>query len=232
MPDDRTLTAVVFDKIREDILEGRLAPGARLRLNPLAQQHGVSPTVVREVLTRLSEQGLVLSRPLVGFCVISLSQDDLEDLAQTRVEIEGLAVRRSVQKGDLSWESRVVAAHHVLARTPVRTGHQGAIVDKDWEVAHAEFHRALMTGSGRPRLAGIAVSLWDASGLYRRWSQSFDPERALPEEHAAILEAALARDADLTESLLAAHISRTMNALRNGLKTTTDEPDSDADEAM
>ncbi len=89
-----------------------------------------------------------------------------------------------------------------------------------------------MTGSGRPRLAGIAVSLWDASGLYRRWSQSFDPERALPAEHAAILEAALARDADLTESLLAAHISRTMNALRNGLKTTTDEPDSDADEAM
>lgn len=231
MPDDRTLTAVVFDKIREDILEGRLAPGTRLRLNPLAQQHGVSPTVVREVLTRLSEQGLVLSRPLVGFCVVSLSHEDLEDLAETRVEIEGLAVRRSVEKGDLSWESRLVAAHHVLARTPVKTS-EGAIFDREWEAAHADFHRALMTGSGRPRLAAIAISLWDASGLYRRWSQSFDPGRALPEEHAAILRAALSRDADLAESLLAAHISRTMDALRKGLRTTTDEPDSDADEAM
>jgi DNA-binding GntR family transcriptional regulator len=231
MPDDRTLTAVVFDKIREDILEGRLAPGTRLRLNALAQQHGVSPTVVREVLTRLSEQGLVLSRPLIGFCVVSLSHEDLEDLAETRVEIEGLAVRRSVEKGDLSWESRLVAAHHVLARTPVKTSH-GAIFDREWEVAHAEFHRALMTGSGRPRLAAIAVSLWDASGLYRRWSQSFDPERALPQEHAAILQAALSRDAALTESLLAAHISRTMDALRKGLMMTADEPDSDADEAI
>jgi DNA-binding GntR family transcriptional regulator len=84
---------MVTAQLREDILGGVLQQGERLRLVDLGARFGVSQSVVREALTRLTAQGLVRSEPQVGFQVMPISEADLGDLTAVRIEIESLTIR-------------------------------------------------------------------------------------------------------------------------------------------
>src|SRR5437764_786576 len=98
----KTRTDEVLDRLRADILDGRFAPGERLKFAPLCQTYDASVGLLREVLSRLAEQGLVLANPQVGFQVTPISVDDLLDLTRTRMDIEGLALRRGIERGDMA----------------------------------------------------------------------------------------------------------------------------------
>ena len=208
-----TRTSSVYETLRADLLAGRVEPGTKLRLAALGSRFEVSLSVVREALTRLSEQGLVVANPNRGFSVVELSPSDLTDLTRTRVDIETLAVRRSVELGSLEWETALVAAHHHLAGTSI-TDSAGE-VNETWIATHRRFHRALLAGCGSPRLEAIATSLRDSAELYRIWSRSIahDDDRDIACEHRRLTQLALARDADGTADALAAHIQRTTDAL-------------------
>src|SRR6476619_8661221 len=117
-----TRTAQVYEALRTDILNTRIEPGSKLKIANLGTRFGVSLSVVREALTRLGEQGLVVANPQRGFSVIELSINDLDDLTSTRIQIESMAVRDAVAHGGLAWEGQVVAAHHRLERTEVYVG--------------------------------------------------------------------------------------------------------------
>lgn len=208
-----TRTGSVYEVLRADLLAGRVEPGSKLRLAALGVRFGVSLSVVREALTRLSEQGLVVANPKRGFSVVELSRDDLTDLTRTRIDIETVAVRRSVEHGDLAWETALVGAHHHLAGTPFTTPDHD--VNEAWIAAHRGFHRALLAGCGSPRLEAIAAALRDGSELYRVWSHSLgrDADRDIAGEHRRLTDLAIARDVDGTAHELAAHIQRTTDAL-------------------
>jgi DNA-binding GntR family transcriptional regulator len=205
----RTLTEELHDRLRADILAGRLRPGERLKLAELQQRYGASMGVVREALIRLAEQGLVRSEPQVGFAVTPLSRDALMELTEARIAIEGLVLARAVVHGDTRWEAGVVAAHHVLARTPLRPE------SDEWSRAHLAFHRALLDGCPNRRLREIADALRVSAELYRTWSQTIggEPDRDVAGEHEALLAAVLDRDADLATTRLAAHLRRTTDNL-------------------
>ena len=113
-----TLEEQVYQKVRAEILTGKLRPGQRLRLASLKADHGVSLSVVREALTRLAEQKLLRLQPQLGFEVASLSVPDLLDLTAARVAIEGLAVRQAIERGDVAWEAKLVAAHQHAGEHP------------------------------------------------------------------------------------------------------------------
>src|SRR5471032_953685 len=106
----------VHDNIRADILSGALLPGTPLRLAALAKRYDVSMSVVREALTRLSEHNLAVLAPNQGFRVVEISRPDLLELTELRANLEGLALTRSIDRGDVQWEARVISAHHVLER--------------------------------------------------------------------------------------------------------------------
>jgi DNA-binding GntR family transcriptional regulator len=212
--DKATRGGVVYARIREDIFEGVFAPGQKLRLVELSQRFAVSQSVVREALTRLSEQGLVHAAPQQGFRVVTVSLTDLNDLTEARIEIETLVLRRSIAHGDLRWEAAVVAAHHQLAGTEgVR---QDGTANSDWFAVHEQFHQTLLEGCGNARLLAMARSLRDAATLYRRWSRPVgqDVHRDVDGEHRQLIDAVLRRDADEAADLLARHIDRTSEALR------------------
>ncbi|GAB2735137.1 GntR family transcriptional regulator [Kitasatospora kifunensis] len=222
-------TQEVFDGIRSDLLNGELAPGQRLKLVALAERFGVSMSVVREALTRLAEQGLVVANPQRGFAVMPLSVDDLSDLTQTRVQLESLALRQAIALGGLEWESSVVAAHHTLERTAI-DGVDGRL-NEDWPAAHRAFHQALLSGAQSPRLEGVVNSLRDNAELYRRWYWSLteDQVRDLATEHRRLRDLALARDADAAVTALAEHIGRAPRKLvayarEHGLEDPTRGP--------
>ena len=113
-----SLSVAVHDKMRTEILAGRFDPGSRLSPRELATEFDVSLSVVREALSRLAEQGLVVATPQLGFSVVSLDTEDLRDLTKVRVLIEGEALREAVEHTDVEYETSVVAAHHRLTRTP------------------------------------------------------------------------------------------------------------------
>src|SRR5918997_6590256 len=104
-----------YEKVRTDIIFGRLEPGTRLRLDRLAQTYGASVSTLREILSRLSSEGLVLAEGQRGFSVTSVSPSGFEDVAAMRLLLESYAIPLSFAAGDLEWQSRVVAAYHKLA---------------------------------------------------------------------------------------------------------------------
>ncbi|WP_265447046.1 GntR family transcriptional regulator [Flexivirga meconopsidis] len=219
----RANTEAVYAQVRADVLGGVHRPGERLKFSALCERYGASVSVVREALSRLAEQGLVVSEPRIGFAVRAMTVDDLRDLTMTRIELETLALRKAIERGDVDWESQIVAAHHRLERTAMFTDDDAPPrVSDDWEVAHAAFHGSLLSGCDSPWLLGIATTLRDAAEFYRRWSQIVEPDRDACGEHRAILEAALARDADLATERLREHYQRTADIVERGLTEQDD----------
>jgi DNA-binding GntR family transcriptional regulator len=203
----------VYAELRSDILNGRLGPGERLPFAQLGERYQASTGVLREVLPRLVEQGLVVSERQFGFCVIPVSEEDLCHLTEVRITIESQALQQSVEQGDLAWQSRLVAVHHILAATPT-TDPTGAI-NEEWLEVHAQFHSTLNEGCPNGRLRGLADSLRAVAEVYRCWSctSAEGDGRDIVGEHRRILDAALAHDADGAVAELTAHIRRTTDAL-------------------
>jgi DNA-binding GntR family transcriptional regulator len=206
----------VADTIRLDILLGRVEPGSRLAFAELSAKYGISTGVLREALIRLVDRGIVRSQVNIGFTVMSLSPDNLRDLTNIRALTEPKFARQSVAQGSVEWESELVAAHHLLARTPyVRASDESRAAD--WMTAHANFHLKLVAGANSARMVGIVGRLRDEAELYRRWYGGNLDERLraarLAEEHRAILDAATDRDADRVDRLTRQHIERSAEDL-------------------
>jgi DNA-binding GntR family transcriptional regulator len=119
-----------------------------------------------------------------------------------------------VENGDGAWEGAVVAAHHVLSlrdRSVVATG----TYDDEWHRAHEGFHAALLAACPSSRLTDMATALRAEGELYRQWAERSPRtyERDVPAEHRALLDAALARHAQLAARLMREHISLTARIL-------------------
>ena len=222
-PRARTLQERIHRQIRDDILTGRILPGTRLKASELRKQYSVSLSVVREALTRLVEQRLVEGRPQQSFAVISVSVDRLRDLTMLRIHVEMLALRRAIERGDIAWEGRVLAAEHQLSRTPSRDPPGSDQMSTAWTAAHAHFHATLIDACDSPQLIDLCRSLFDASELYRRWSLRV--KRALTNEHGAIVQAVLARDADRATALLRGHFQRTADLCIESLDQSAGRPE-------
>jgi DNA-binding GntR family transcriptional regulator len=194
--------------LRSELLNGVLHPSQKLKMVELTERFGVSQSVVREALTRLTEQGLLVSTPQRGFRVRDLSIEDIAELTESRVQIESLALRLAIERGDLQWETGILAAHHRLDRTPVIR--DDGTVSEDWTLQHRDFHQALLTGCGNRRLESVATALRDSAELYRRWYWVLtdDHQRDLAREHRQLRELTLARDADGAIEVLTEHIDR------------------------
>ena len=202
-----------YQQLLEEILGGDHPPGAPLRPQSIADRLGVSLAVVREALTRLSGDGLAERHTNRGFTVPAASDERWQALAHARSLLEPVMLRDAVERGDLEWESRVVAAHHRLAATPIGT-ETGGHVREQWSVAHGRFHRALIEGCANSVMLDVFDRLWRASELARRWSVNVSTDRDIAGEHEQLVRAACDRDADRAQHLLREHILRTVRRLQ------------------
>ncbi|MFM2056938.1 MAG: hypothetical protein RLY71_1323, partial [Pseudomonadota bacterium] len=103
----RSLTSMAFERLRHDILQGHLAPTERLRIQALSERYQIGATAIREALSRLVTDGLVESEDQRGFTVAPVSREELLDLTQTRIQVEQMALRMAVARGDVEWETQV-----------------------------------------------------------------------------------------------------------------------------
>ena len=216
-----TLATNLYDQLRADLLSGRLEPGRKLQIEFVAERYGAGQTPVREALNRLVSDGLVERREQRGFAVVGVSTDDLAELTKTRCWLEGIALRESIAAQSSSWEETLVLAHHRLTRVPRSLTEDHYEENPEWEQMHRAFHRALIGGCGSRWLIGFCEQLADQLYRYRqhRYRQltvrRLFPNRQDREEHKAILDAAIAGDADHAVALLTTHYRKTADIILN-----------------
>jgi len=208
----KSLTSLAFDRVRTDILTGRLRPDERLKIQALSERYGIGATAIREALSRLVSDGLVESEDQRGFMVASISREDLVDLTNTRIDVDCLAFRRSIERGDVEWETGVASSLYRLSRTPHPSDADSHVV---WATAHRKFHESLVAGCGSRWLLRLSATLYDKSERYRNLAEPrTSPDvRDVDSEHRVLAEAALARKADQACELLAKHFKRTTDII-------------------
>jgi GntR family transcriptional regulator, carbon starvation induced regulator len=205
----KTVAADVTHRLREEIIACRLRPGEPLKFERLRASFGASFTTLREALTALVADGLVVTEEQRGFHVAPATLDDLFDITNARVLVEVEALRQSIAKGDDDWEIGIMTALHRLNRIEERLTASPSN-DPAWRGAHGDFHRALVCACGSPTLLSIRSSLFGRSERFRSLSAAYRPfERNKAGEHRALMLAAAGRDSDLAATLIETHIRNT-----------------------
>ncbi|MBV9078198.1 MAG: GntR family transcriptional regulator [Methylobacteriaceae bacterium] len=200
-----TVGSAIYGRLRSDILFGHLAPGQRLRLDEASRRYGASVGTMRESLSRLASEGLVVAEGQRGFEVAPASPAEFREVAELRLLLEGHALGLSFATGDLEWEGRVVAAHHKLAVLESRM-----LSGQDDDLASLRqydraFHRALISACGSRVLAETYASVHDRYFRYLTLAVTFRGEVSV-REHAELLDCALTRDAPRAADILKRHI--------------------------
>jgi DNA-binding GntR family transcriptional regulator len=203
-----TLTEALHDRIRQDIILGALQPSSKLKLEKLSKSYGVSVNTLRESLSRLAADGLVVVEGQKGFAVLPVSTEDLREITEMRQMLECHALRQSIANADLDWEARLVGAYHKLSKVEALVEAEPDAYGDAWERYNLEFHDALIANCRSRWLKLFHRAMYDHSQRYRMLSLKTKPfpRSQSAKEHLQILEAALARDVDAAERLLAAHI--------------------------
>jgi DNA-binding GntR family transcriptional regulator len=191
--------------IRADILRGILAPGQKLKLDRLRESYGAGVSTLRETLSRLIAERLVIAEGQRGFEVAPFSAADLRELAQLRLLLEGYALELAFRAGDVEWEARVVAAHHKLSQMEerLRDG-EGAAMER-WRRFDSEFHQTLISACGSRTLMTTHAVVFDRYLRYQYLALGFRGEIAV-REHRALRDCAIQRDAAGARQILSAHI--------------------------
>jgi DNA-binding GntR family transcriptional regulator len=210
-----TLVERAVQGLRDEILDGTLAPGDRVHLTDAAARLGMSMVPVREALRSLAAEGLVCAVPQRGYRVSELSLGDLDDTYRLRLVLDPMAAELAVPNMT-ERELRVVrTAFDGLVAAYAACDHAG----------HARFHRAfhfaVYEPCASPWLLRFLNQLWENSIRYQRLShrrRGSLQDRA--EEHRRILDAVEAGDAAGAAQRVREHLELT----RRSAATFAEEP--------
>lgn len=216
-----TLGSSVYEAIKLDIIEGHLRPGEKLQFDALRAHYDIGISPIREALSRLQAEGWVAREEQRGYRVAEVSRDELLELVQTRVQVEGLAVAEALARQDTASEEALVLAFHRLSKQHryLPDGRR----NPEWERRHREFHMALIAGCKLKWIIQFCDQLFNVAERYRLLSAIYKPERSELGEHRAMLDAYVAGDSGKVKALLAAHYQVTVdNILRSGFDDKID----------
>lgn len=221
MPEARRLEArltdVVYDRLRNSIFAGSIAPGQRLSVPALAAELEVSRSPVREAVRRLTEEGLAREEPRRGAVVARIDTDELVRLYEVREVLEGLAARLAVEHSGRLLVDRLAA---VLA------DHERAVDAAD-VAAHFEadmrFHRLIREAGRNPEAARLLDQLQARVRLAMLTTSVTGGPRHALEDHRRIYEAIARGDPRLAEHAAREHVVRLREALRQ--RMSDKEPD-------
>ncbi len=203
-----TLTTLVAERLRSDILSGELGPGEHLRQNEVASTYGVSSTPVREAFAVLERDGLVTVQPHRGVTIVEPTIEDIQEIYEMRKRLECLAIELACENEDADLEPARKAMHAMEA------------LEADDPIGfelNLTFHEELYALANRPRLAKTIADLRDASRIYMTLLAHLvsiadavgDPD----EEHRRIFGALERRDAAAASLAMAEHLESTKQSI-------------------
>lgn len=215
----RQIREWVADRLRADILEGRLVSGEWLRQEKLARELGVSQTPVREALKQLAAEGAVEHVPYRGVRVVQFTPEDVEDLYAGRTFEEGRAARFAAERISRKELDELRALHKSML---------ACVTPRDlaeYRELNRRFHLAIIRASQRAYLLRSLSQLWAAFptmlwGSIPSVASASAPGRDDPdaEEHEEILAALTGHDADRAERAVRRHIESAGHALAAAMR--------------
>ncbi len=218
-----TLQESALRQLRADIIACRLMPNERLRVEALRERYGMGISPLREALMRLEAEGLVELEQNKGFRVAEVSHENLRDLMRTRIEIESIALRWSLEKGGVEWEANLLSAFHRLSRQTKIDPDNPDALNAAWRREHAEFHAALVAACASQTMMSIRSRLFEQDERYVALSiMANAPPRDDVAEHKQLMRAALNREIDRTLDLNRLHITRTFDKVAASLAAGRD----------
>ncbi|MDA0261579.1 MAG: FCD domain-containing protein [Proteobacteria bacterium] len=201
-----TVNESVYLALKADIVDCRLLPNERLRFEELKQRYRAAFSSLREALSRLISEGLVVMEQHRGARVADMKDKDFLDLLHIRRIIEAEALRNAIANGGDEWEAGLVAAFHMYERAlgQSRRGQDPA----DRIRRHNAFHDALISGCTSERTLSLRAMLYVQAERYLMLSfrSPPPPPEAVLQEHESIMRAALARKVDLSVALIQQHL--------------------------
>jgi len=200
-----TLATSLVERLRQEVLSGELLPGQRIRLEELRDRYGVSLSPLREAVSRLGSEGLLLIEDQRGVRVAPVSAENLAEVVELRADLEPKALRDSILHADEEGEVRITGTLMQLSRQEKTDNGQQRV--ERWERLHRQLHMSLISACRMPLLLQFCSMLNDRGDRYRRLflaNRTVDQRVAL--EHHQLVEACLERDADKACGLLRAHI--------------------------
>jgi DNA-binding GntR family transcriptional regulator len=220
-----TLATSVYERLRADLLSGRLEPNSKLRVEWVAANYGAGTSPVREALNRVAAEGLLIRHDQRGFSVVPVSLEDLEEITRTRCWVEEIALRESIRHRTPAWEEEIVLALHWLGREPPKMPGEEHVTNPEWERRHRGLHRALISGCRSRWIIGLCDNLADQAYRYRQIARrGIGEARDALGEHRIIAELAIAGRADEAVAALLAHYRETTEICRVGLQGQADAP--------
>ncbi|MEO1549226.1 MAG: GntR family transcriptional regulator [Pseudomonadota bacterium] len=197
-------TQRAYVALRRMIVTGALKPGEKLKIETLRARLDTGASPIREALSLLTSDNLVERLDQRGFRTAAVSAQNFEEILRLRCTLEDLALRESIARADTAWEEVVVLAHHRMSRAQSTKA-------SAFEALHKEFHMTLLQSAKSPILLKFCSQLYDLNIRYRFLAgNALDYQRRdVGQEHKGILDAAIARDADMASARLLQHYRMT-----------------------
>jgi DNA-binding GntR family transcriptional regulator len=198
-----------YEKLRAAIVRGEIAPNSRLVESDVVTTFAMTRAAVRNALIRLEQEGLVVREPHRGARVRQVTDTEAIEILQARAVLEGLAVRLTAERLDDAGAERlrsVLARHRALLEAGDLLGASDA---------NADLHAALLELSGHSTAQRLIHGLNSQTVRYQ-YRTILIPGRsnASQEEHAAIVEAVIAREPERAEDAMRRHLFNVAEALR------------------
>ena len=118
----KTLAEAVYIRLRQDILSGKLKPGSKLRFAEIAKSYDAGISTLRESLSRLTADRLVIAEGQRGYRVSPISLSELWDITRLRADLESAALQEAIDVGTDAWEGEVLSYLHRLMKLESRHG--------------------------------------------------------------------------------------------------------------
>ena len=203
--------AGVHERILHDIATGELRLGTMVQLSVLAERYGVSRTPIREAMSLLERDGLVVSLPQKGFLLRGMEPGEVQDIHLVRRAVEGAAAELAANR----------IGPRVVEELAASTGDPSS-----WPDHCYAFHRSVVVTSGSARLLQAFEEVYVDVRRLSYAGLPTCPEEAVRAEHRAVLTALVRGDSALARAEMEAHLGAVrMRLVRSWLDGSTTRPD-------
>lgn len=198
-----------FRWLKNDIIRGVYQPDEKLRMSLLTARYGLGIGPLREALSQLVAERLVTVINQKGYRVAPMSGAELLDIFDARASMEAMLVQLAIARGGDEWEAEILARAHLLNKLESQDASEQML--DEWDQRHQAFHSAIVAGCGSFYLLQMRQRLFDLASRYRFiWLRetvlSVEMLEDKHEQHQALLEAILARDAQGASELMRQHL--------------------------
>lgn len=211
----QTLPSMVYQKVRDAILNGVFRPGQMLRQDDVANRLGVSRSPLREALPRLEADGIVVLHPRRGYAVATLDPQQITEVFDLRRLLETELARRAIAKRT---EADIAAVYGIASEMGALANRTDDPSLAQWFDLNTRFHKAMLMPADCPHhLRALEHSRTLIEAYIRTETRLTGDLHEAQQEHIQLAQAFVLGDADKFVRLTREHSEHTRSRLLAGL---------------